>query len=378
MEQVEQFGHGGDLLSASELYGISPGDWIDFSSNIYPYGSPPVVKQIIREAVEEAGMPVFSSYPDPASRKLKRAIGEFHGVSPEMALPGNGAAELIDLIIQALRPARVGVISPAFAEYSECAEKRGIPVDHLVTAWEQDFEPETGEMVSLIKQVDLLFIGYPNNPTGHMLSSGRMEELLKLAHLFKTTLVVDEAFIDFVENGEARSLIPFTRNFPNLIVIRSMTKFFSLPGLRLGYLIAQEAMVSHIKKLQIPWSVNGLAQKIGCAVLQEDIYQEHARQVEDWIHQERDLMIGKIGKLRGFCVFPGLANYLLVRIVQPNAVHTVNELQSRLAEKGLLIRNCSNYKGLDSACFRAAIKKPGQNRLLLSALAELAAVKGEE
>lgn len=181
MVNVERFGHGGDLLSASELYGKSPGEWIDFSSNIYPYGPPPVVKQVIGEAIEEAGMPVFSSYPDPATRKLKQAIGHFHGISPEMALPGNGAAELIDLIIQSLKPRRVGVISPAFAEYSGCAKKRGIPVEHLVTAWEQDFEPEMEELEPLMKRVDLLFVGYPNNPTGHMLPFGKMRELLKLA-----------------------------------------------------------------------------------------------------------------------------------------------------------------------------------------------------
>lgn len=378
MANVERYGHGGDLLSAGELYGKSPCEWIDFSSNIYPYGPPPVVKRVIREALEEADMPVFSSYPDPACRQLKQAIGHFHGISPQMVLPGNGATELIDLIIQSLEPRRVGVISPAFAEYSECAEKRGIPVDHLITAWEQDFEPEMEELLSLMKRVDLLFIGFPNNPTGHMLSSGQMRELIAMARRFRTTFVVDEAFIDFVENGEIRSLIPFTHMEPNLIVVRSMTKFFSLPGLRLGYILAHESMIARIRALQIPWSVNGLAQKVGCAVLRDDVYHAHDRQVKDWIRKERALMIGEIDRLSGFRVYPGRANYLLVRFTPPNPVHTVTELQSRLAEKGLLIRSCSNYEGLDNTCFRTAIKKNGQNRQLLSALSKLATMGGEE
>lgn len=378
MANVERFGHGGDLLTAGELYGKSPREWIDFSSNIYPYGPPPVVKQVIGEALEEAEMPVFSSYPDPVSRQLKQAIGHFHGISPQMVLPGNGAAELIDLIIQSLKPRRVGVISPAFAEYSGCAEKRGIPVDHLITAWEQDFEPEMEELLSLMKRVDLLFIGFPNNPTGHLLPSGKMCELIAMARRFQTTFVVDEAFIDFVENGETRSLIPFTHTEPHLVLVRSMTKFFSLAGLRLGYILAHESMIARIKALQVPWSVNGLAQKVGCAVLQDDVYQAHDRQVKDWLRKERALMIREIGRLRGFRLYPGLANYLLVRITAPNPVHTVTELQSRLAEKGLLIRSCSNYKGLDHTFFRTAIKKTGQNRQLLSALLKLAAMGGEK
>ncbi len=378
MPNVERYGHGGDLLTASEMYGKSPREWIDFSSNIYPYEPPPVVKKVIREAMEEAGMPVFSSYPDPACRELRQAIGHFHGIFPEMVLPGNGAAELIDLITQSLQPRRVGVISPAFAEYSGCAKKRGIPVEHLVTAWEKDFEPKMEELVQLMKRVDLLFVGYPNNPTGHMLPTDKMRELLRLAHRYQTTLVVDEAFIDFVENGEARSLIPFTHRESNMVVIRSMTKFFSLPGLRLGYIIAHESMIACIKKLQIPWSVNGLAQKAGCAILKDDVYQAHDRQVKDWVRRERSLMIGGISLIRGFCVYPGMANYLLVRLIQPNPVNKVSDLQSHLAEKGLLIRNCSNYEGLDHTYFRIAIKKPGQNRKLLSVLSKLAGTGGEE
>ncbi|MGA8942026.1 MAG: threonine-phosphate decarboxylase CobD [Thermoactinomyces sp.] len=378
MANVERFGHGGDLLTASELYGRSADRWTDFSSNIYPYGSPSVVKQVIREALEETGMPVFSSYPDPASRELKQAIARFHGVSPAMVLPGNGAAELIDLIIQSLKPQRVGVISPAFAEYSKCAEKRGIPVDHLITAWEQDFVPEMEELALLMEKVDLLFVGFPNNPTGHMLSSGKMQELRELARRFRTILVVDEAFIDFVENGESRSQIPYTHTDPHLAVVRSMTKFFSLPGLRLGYMIAHESLIARISKLQIPWSVNGLAQKIGCTVLQDDIFQAHDRQVKGWLRKERDLMYREIRRLRGFRVYPGQANYLLVRMTPSNPIRTVAELQSRLAEKGLLIRNCSDYEGLDHTFFRTAIKKPGQNGQLLSALSTLAAMGGEE
>lgn len=376
MSNIERFGHGGDLLTASELFFRAHDEWIDFSSNIYPYGPPEIVKQVIQEIVEEREMPVLSRYPDPACRKLKQVIARFHQVSSDMVLPGNGAAELIDLVIQSFRPSRVGVIDPSFAEYRQCAEKRNIPVDHLVTDWNQQFLPAHEEVAKLMRQVDLLFIGYPNNPTGHLYDSGQMMEWIKLAERLHTILVVDEAFMDFVEQKEEKSLISLVEEYPHLVVVRSMTKFFSLPGLRLGYLVAEESVISRIQELQVPWSVNGLAQKVGCAVLQEEVYREHAQKVSDWLEKERTVMIRELNCLDGFEVFPGQANYLLVRLSISRK--TVHDLQSDLARRGLLIRSCSNYQGLDHAYFRIAIKKPEQNRTLRLALKGWIQKEGEE
>ena len=154
-----------------------------------------------------------------------------------------------------------------------------------MTNWEQQFLPSMEEMDRMLRRVDLLFIGYPNNPTGHLYDAGRMLEWLRRAGRYQTILVVDEAFMDFVEPEEDRSLISWVKAHPQLIVVRSMTKFFSLPGLRLGYLVADEAVISRIQALQVPWSVNGLAQAIGCAVLRDEVYGPHARKVSEWLEQ---------------------------------------------------------------------------------------------
>jgi threonine-phosphate decarboxylase len=374
MASLERFGHGGDLLTASELFSRKQDEWIDFSSNIYPYGPPEIVKEVIQEAIEDREMPVLSRYPDPACRGLKQAIARFHQISADMVLPGNGAAELIDLLIQAFRPSRVGVVDPSFVEYRQCARKRKIPVDHLVTGWEQQFLPSLEEMDRLLRRVDLLFIGYPNNPTGHLYDAGQMLEWLRRAGRYQTILVVDEAFMDFVEPGEDRSLISWVKAHPQLIVVRSMTKFFSLPGLRLGYLVADEAVISRIRTFQVPWSVNGLAQTIGCAVLRDEVYRPHARKVSEWLETERETMIRELNRLDGFQVFPGVANYLLVRMSVNGK--TVSDLQFELARKGVLIRSCSNYEGLEDDCFRIAVKKPEQNLLLRKTLEEWSRKEG--
>lgn len=375
MANVERFGHGGDLLTASEIFQRGHDEWIDFSSNIYPYGPPGIVKQVMLEMIEEREMPLLSRYPDPVCRELRQRIARFHGVSADRVLPGNGAAELIDLVIQAFQPSRVGVIDPSFAEYRQCAEKRNIPVEHLVTRWEEQFLPDHKEMAGLIQRTDMLFIGQPNNPTGHLYDSSQMMDWLRQAGRFQTIMVVDEAFMDFVDPKEERSLISWVEEYPHLIVVRSMTKFFALPGLRLGYLVADETVISRIQKLQVPWSVNRLAQKVGCAVLQEEVYGKHARAVSDWLLKERTEMMGELSLLDGFEVFPGQANYLLVRLKQSGK--TVHDLQSDLARQGLLVRSCSNYHGLDHHYFRIAVKKPEQNQLLRKALKDWSRKEGE-
>ena len=201
-----------------------------------------------------------------------------------------------------------------------------------------------------------------------------MLEWIRRAGRYQTILVVDEAFMDFVEPKEDRSLISRVKEHPQLIVVRSMTKFFSLPGLRLGYLVADEAVISRIRALQVPWSVNGLAQMIGCAVLREEVYRPHARKVSGWLETERETMIRELNRLDGFQVFPGVANYLLVRMSVNGK--NVSDLQFDLAREGLLIRSCSNYEGLEDDCFRIAVKKPEQNLLFRQALEEWSRKEG--
>lgn len=376
MARLERFGHGGDLMTAAELFGVDVQDFIDFSSNIYPGGPPPTVVERMRELLAEPGLATLTRYPDPDSRKLRRSIASFHDIEPSRVLVGNGAAELIDLIIAVFKPGRVGTIEPAFAEYSGSARKRGIPVFSVITSWENHFCPSLDEVKSVIEESDLLFVGAPNNPTGHLLPLPFLEEMAGFAAQAKKWLVIDEAFIDFVPDGEKRSFVHRVDSFPTTVVIRSMTKFYALPGLRLGYLIASEPVIQKLKQMQVPWSVNALAQEAGCVVLDERIRKDFAREVRVWLSEEKKRLTAELKKLHELELFSGEANYLLLRFREKMGPFTSSRLQKELGKKGFLIRDCSMYPGLNERYFRIAVKTRSANQALVCALHDLLSKEG--
>ncbi|MBA4492800.1 threonine-phosphate decarboxylase CobD [Paenactinomyces guangxiensis] len=373
MGRLERYGHGGDIVTAAEIFAVNGREWIDFSSNIYPYGPPGTVVERLRECLSEPGWTALTRYPDPESRKLKHQIATFHGIDADQVLVGNGAAELIDLLLSVLGPERVGVIEPAFAEYSAAAKKRKMAVTSLITKWEKKFQPSLEEAIQLINQTGLVFVGIPNNPTGHSLSFSFLEEMAAAAVRSGTWLVMDEAFIDFLPDGENRSFIHQIRRFPTTIVVRSMTKFYALPGLRLGYVVAASSVIRQLKRMQTPWSVNSLAQVAGCTVLDQQVNQAFAQQVHNWLREEKAQLKADLERLTWLEVFPGEANYLLLRIQTKKAFLSASQLQEELGKRGLLIRDCSMYQGLDERYFRIAVKTRSQNQTLISALTEVSA-----
>jgi threonine-phosphate decarboxylase len=367
LAKLERFGHGGDLVTAAEMFGNQAG-FIDFSSNIYPFGPPSIVIETIQEALREPGFPAIAVYPDPELRSLKKKLARLHCVREEMLLPGNGAAELIDLLVAALKPNRVGVLEPAFSEYRLSAHKRKIPVKSVVTSWEQGFIPGADEMEQLIREVDLLFLGRPNNPSGHFITEAQLEEWAILGERFGTILAVDEAFIDFVDRGETRSFISRLTRFPHVAVLRSLTKLFALPGLRLGYVVAEESLIRRLKQMQVCWSVGGLADRVGCAVADYTFYHAYVDQVRRWLAVERKYVSEALRRFTSMEVYPGEANYLLIRT---DNTCTSDELQQQLGKRGLLIRDCSMYPGLDERYVRIAMKRREENKALIQALEEI-------
>jgi len=372
MAELERNGHGGDLVTAAEIFGKREREFLDFSSNMVPEGTPIELVRHLVEMLQEKGSPILSRYPDPKARALRDKLSSYHHTEPDFILVGNGAAELIDLTLDALRPKAVGVMEPAFTEYASASRKRGIPVHPLVTSWESDFLPNLDEAERWLAQVEMAFIGVPNNPTGHVLPEALLHQLVEMAEKAGTWLVLDEAFLDFVDGGEKRSFIQWVPRFPKLIVLRSMTKFFALPGLRLGYLVAQAETARLIGGMQTPWSVNGLAQAAGCFVLEPRFHVPYSQRVRDTIRKERQSMMKGIQSIGAFDVFPGQANYLLARIREPEKKGTAPSLQTWLGHRGILIRDCSMYEGLDRRHFRVAIKRREENEKLIGELTEWA------
>ncbi|MFM1655169.1 threonine-phosphate decarboxylase CobD [Brevibacillus sp. B_LB10_24] len=363
MAQVERHGHGGDLWSAGEIFGVNPLDLLDFSANINPLGPPDGLFARLAQA-----LPDITRYPDPTCRTFRRKLSGHLGVAPEQLLIGNGAAECLQLAVTALAPRYVGLVYPSFSEYESAARKAGCEIIPLYTSAEQDFLPETDQLLALIDRSDMVFLGYPNNPTGNHLPIAALLEAARTCSSHKTYLCVDEAFIDFLPDGEALSLLSRLNEFPYLIVFRSLTKMYAIPGLRLGFAAASESVIARMAEKQIPWSVNHLAQVAGEYLLEDKDFIVTSQQ---FTAAQRESLAASLAQINGVRVFPSRTNYLLLRVGGVSSY----DLQQRLAAHGMLIRNCSMYPGLEDGYVRVAVKGDAENRRLVNALAQ--ALEGE-
>lgn len=365
MAQLERFGHGGDRLTAAERFGGRPEEFLDFSSNIHPLGPPPKVIEALSEAVKGGKPEALIQYPDPMSRRLRDKLAERISVSPEELLIANGAAELVDLAVQVFRPRRVGVVYPCFSEYERAARIHGCSVVSARAREERHFVPTEEELCSLIRRSDLVFLGYPNNPTGLFPPKAVLERAALEAARSDTILVVDEAFIDFVSDGEERSLIGNLSSFPTTLLLRSMTKFYALPGLRLGYAVGRRDWIERLFECKIPWSVNALAQIAGEAALEDEAYQ---REAENWGAAEREELASGLRQTGAADVFPSETNFLLLRLRTSEGRGASGRLQERMGRQGILIRDASTFSGLDDRFVRVAVRTRRENERLLDAL----------
>lgn len=355
---IERFGHGGDIWTAAELFGRDKEDFLDFSSNMNPLGPPEAVERIVQEHWRRE----LTRYPDPDCRELRQRIAGHYGVPPECVLAGNGAAELIDLAVRAVAPATVGLLRPCFAEYAQAARRAGASVIDIPLSATNGFVADAAspEVWELAGKADLLLLGHPNNPTGQLLP----EPFLARLSALNAPVVLDEAFIDFSGEEERHSRIRQAAVSDKLLVVRSMTKFFTVPGLRLGFIVAGPAWISRMKALQVEWSVNGLAQRIGNAVLDDLAFAERTM---EWLRQERPWLKSALENM-GFDVTESAANYLLFRL--PDGKDgTVSDLQRLLGAQGILLRNCAMYPGLDDRYARTAVRLRPDNERLAGELA---------
>lgn len=364
MRLLERYGHGGDLKTAEESFGLPASSFLDFSSNMNPVGPPDVVNDILLRYKNE-----IMHYPDPISRSLRSKLALRHGIDPSSILIGNGAAELIDLAVRTLRPKKAAIAVPCFAEYGDAVRKVGAELYEgqlsasgsfqLDERWVSEAIAESGAQVYLL--------GSPNNPTGALVDSAHVRKLLESG----ATVIVDEAFMDFVPEENSFSLLKEAYANRKLLVLRSMTKFYSIPGIRLGYIVGHPGVIEELRALQVPWSVNSLAQSIGEAVLEDDAF---ARDSLAWLLAERPFLQRGLQSL-GLRVYDSKTNYLLLRIPDEFNV-TASELQREIGEMGILIRDASKFAGLDDRHVRVSVKRREQNERLIKAFSAVLLKKG--
>lgn len=353
---LERYGHGGDLRTAEEAFGRSADQFVDFSSNMNPLGPPPSVKQALL-----AYSDIIGEYPDPAVRGLRRKLARYHDIDEQSIVIGNGAAELIDLIVRALQPALTTLAIPCFDEYGDAVRKMGGEIYEIKLSAENEFklDSDNGYLNETAAAGSLIMLGSPNNPTGQLVDPDLIMRLLNKG----AYVVVDEAFMDFVPDEAHYSLIQEAARHERLFVIRSMTKFYSIPGIRLGYIVGMPKSLSRVRRLQVPWSVNSLAQIIGEAVLDES---DFAERTLEWLQTERPWLSVELERM-GFKVNPSATNYLLLSIPQKLGL-SASMLQLEMGKQGVLIRDASRFPGLDHTYIRVAIKLREQNERLLEAL----------
>lgn len=344
--------HGGKTRALAQRAGCRENEIIDFSANINPLGPPEQIRSVISRAVED-----ISKYPDSESLKLRACIAQAHGTTPESILPGNGSTELIFTIPRAVRLKRAVIPVPSYSDYTVACLQAGMQVEHVYLEADAEFEVTPDLLTRKIAGGEMVFLGQPNNPTGRYVDP---EIVIDAAHRCPETLfVVDESFGDFVESHE--SLISVS--LPNILVVKSLTKFYAIPGLRLGFVHGPSQLIDSVADLLPSWTVNTFAHAVGCAILEDH---EYAARSLNANNVERDHLMSRLREIPELRVFKSAANFILLRIEKPNV--DGHRLADRALNERIALRVCDSFEGLDSRYIRIAVRNREENEYLVEVL----------
>ncbi len=336
--------HGGDIYRNRVK--------IDFSVNVNPLGIPDAVKRALADALGRCG-----EYPDIRAEELKRAAGGALGVPENSLLFGNGSSELLMAAARAIGPKRTVIPVPSFYGYEHAANALEGTVFYCPTDARTGFLPDERLAEALTKDTDLLFLANPVNPSGALAGRETLKTFLELCRKNGIFVILDESFIDFC--GDGFSMLPETARFDNLILIRSYTKIFSIPGVRLGYLVCGDRSLLARIEGQLPeWNVSVFAQRAGIACAGQSAFVE---KTVVYVKKERRFLAEHLERA-GFFVFPGEADFILFYSEKP--------LYEGLLARGILIRDCSDIRGLGKGYYRVAVRKREDNEMLLRAIGE--------
>lgn len=349
--------HGGDVfgLSAAEQEKV-----LDFSININPLGLSPLGKEALLRSWEREAL----RYPDVECRGLLAAISTRYGVPTDTIALGNGATELMYKLLSLLKPLKVLVPAPSFSEYHLSAEAAGCEVESFLLHKENGFRLPLKEIRRKMTAHSLLYLGHPNNPDGQLLHEDDFRAVMAMAEEKDAFVIIDESFIDFAPEGISyrNELVRSSHG----AAVMSLTKFYAVPGLRIGCAFMAPALCEKLKSTLIPWNVNGLAQLYMTAALSDAAYQ--AETVAYNQARRRELASG-LSAISDIEILPGSVNFILCRLT--GTFETAKALQDALFPYHIFIRQCGNYEGLDDSYFRVAVRPPEENEKLLAALRDV-------
>ncbi len=342
--------HGGDIYSRPIR--------LDFSANVNPFGAPEAVKAAVRSAAEDLG-----AYPDPCCGSLREKLAAANGVYKNDVICGNGAAEVIYQFAAALKPKRALLPVPSFADYESALLGLGCEPTFFPLQREKGFLLSEDILDAIGPSTDLLMLCSPNNPTGRSVDKGLLLKILDRCRAAGTWLFLDECFYELTDEGKALSLANCLQEGDRVFLLRAFTKAYGLAGLRLGYgLCKDRKMLETMSRLSQPWNVSSPAQAAGLAALDCPDWPRRAREL---FETEKRFLTEGLTAL-GFAVLPGDANFLFFS--------GAAGLYEKLRERGVLIRNCANYRGLRPGDYRIAVRTRVENEELLRAIEEVKGV----
>ncbi len=362
---LDRYVHGGDLYSLAEELNISENLILDFSSSINPFGVSKKVKRAIIRGIDS-----IKNYPDPKVRKLTEILAERINVEKSSIICGNGATELIYLTIRALKPDILITLSPSFVEYERAFlifnDWKDKNIHYFNLKEENLFQVCVAEFIQFLRRVrknseNAKIVGFlcnPNNPTGTYIDRERLIEISEEARKLNIYMIVDESFLEFIPQ---LSLADITQKNPYVGVISSMTKFYALPGLRIGYGVFNPSLAISLQKYKEPWSVNALAQIAACEALTDHTYVKLTHSI---IYREKKWLERHFRRLN-IKFFASATNFYLLKHSKAQEIIRI------LRQRGILLRDCSNFRGLGKEFFRVAVKKRKENKILIKELSNI-------
>jgi len=343
--------HGGKIPVKNSDHNI-----IDFSSNITPLGIPNSVKLIIKKNLDK-----IQFYPDPKSENVISSLEKYTHLSKSNIIVGNGAIEILYNFCFAFlsKTTKVLIHVPTFQEYETAVKLSNCKISYFKSL---NLSTNIDSFISQIPKNGCIFLCNPNNPTGKLLSKKELLSIIIVAKKLKTIVFIDECFIELVPKSN-ESLISYVKKYDNLFILRSLTKSFGLPGLRIGYACGSKEIIKILQKIKIPWSVNSLAQDAANAVIKNI---SHIKKSNLIIQKELKYLEDNISILNGFECISSSTNFILIKTKNDST-----KLQTKLLKNKILIRDCKNFRGLDNHYIRIAVKSHKDNVKLVKALEKI-------
>ena len=356
--------HGGNVHAAARELRRPIGSILDFSASINPLGPSPKAVRALIDAAQ-----LVQHYPDPDCHRLKYAIERRWHISPDRIVVGNGSTELIDVMPRALSIRSAVIVGPTYAEYVRAVRHAGGRISMVMAKKEEEYRPPLEQVLRRLSRqrrarpaIDAVFICHPNSPTGRPCRPQDLHALFGAAERAGAWVVVDESFIEYCES---LTCLPELPSHGRLIILRSFTKFYGMPGLRIGYSVSSPHVAEVLRRSLPPWSVNMVAQRAAEAALVDD---RHAGRCLAYVGRERARVAMQLSSLHGLTVIPSSANFLLIELPRSFRARAIT---AKLRRRGMLIRDCSSTEGCTARMIRIAVRAKHDNDRLLAALAGL-------